>query len=209
MQESLRKYRGILHPGAGAGRFRLDRYWPSADLAHFVERYWIVRWALPAGEEHLQETLPNPCVNLVVERGRSAVYGVMPGRFVRRLEGEGRALGVKFRPGGFFPFLRAPVVTLRNRPLPLEELFGPGALELEGNVLAAGEDAAMVALVEAFLRERMPERDERVEWVNRVVDAIVEDSGITSVKRLAASFGVSPRTCSGCSEPMWAPARSG
>ncbi len=194
MESSLHRYRGILHPAAGIGKFRLERYWPSADVGYFVERYWIVRWNLPEGEEHLQETLPNPCVNLVVERGRSAVYGVAPGRTARLLKGEGCAFGVKFRPGGFYPFLKAPVTALRQRPLPLEDLFGPSALELEEELLSLEDGAAMVERAEAFLRHRMPERDERVEWVNRVVDAIVEDPAGVNVEDLAAGFGVSPRT---------------
>lgn len=194
MERSLQKYRGILHPEACEGKFRLERYWPSQEVAHFVERYWTVRWALPEGVEHLQETLPNPCVNLVVEKGRSAVYGVAPGRFARVLKGAGSVFGIKFRPGGFYPFLKAPLSALRQQPLPLRELFGPGALELEAGLLALEDDAARVKLAEAFLKERLPERDERVEWVNRVVDAIVEEPGVTRVEQLATRFGVSPRT---------------
>jgi len=194
MKSSLQKYRGILHPGAAAGKFRLERYWPSADLAYFVERYWIVRWDLPAREEHVQETLPNPCVNLVLEKGRSAAFGVPRGRSARLLTGEGCAFGVKFRPGGFYPFLKAPVSSLRERPLPLHCLFGPDALEFEAGLLSLDEDEAMVEGVEAFLRERAPERDERVDWVNRVIDAIAEDPGGVNVESLAAAFAVSPRT---------------
>lgn len=193
MKRSLQKYRGILHPEAGAGKFRLERYWPSKHVGYFVERYWILQWALPGGEGHRQETLPNPCVNLVVERGRSAAFGVQSGRFARVLTGEGKVFGIKFRPGGFYPFLQAPVSTLRKQPLPLRELFGPEALEWEASLLSHDEDAAMVALAEVFLETRLPEPDEKVEWVNRVIDAIVEDPGV-NVEGLAGRFGVHPRT---------------
>ena len=36
-------------------------------------------------------------------------FETMSGRFSRVLKGKGRVFGVKFRPGGFYPFLRTPV----------------------------------------------------------------------------------------------------
>src|SRR5690348_2183173 len=80
---------------------RLTRYYPSDDLAPFVDFYWMVRWQLGPDGSREQETLPHPCVHLVVERNASGVFGVMRGRFTRRVHGSGRVASVRFRPGGF------------------------------------------------------------------------------------------------------------
>ena len=67
-------HRGILHPAATP--FTLSRHRPAPDLAVFVERHWIVRWDLRGRAPFRQETLPHPCVNIVIERDRARVYGV-------------------------------------------------------------------------------------------------------------------------------------
>ena len=71
-------HRGILHPAATP--FTLSRHRPAPDLAVFVERHWIVRWDLRGRAPFRQETLPHPCVNIVIERDRARVYGVETAR---------------------------------------------------------------------------------------------------------------------------------
>src|SRR4051812_16021794 len=116
--------RGILQP---TEPFSLDRYLPAQDLAAIVEHHWIVRWDLPAGARRVQEILPYPSVHLVLERGRSSVYGVTTGRFARSLEGGGMVHGVKFRPGAFRSFLTGPVSAISDHRVPLERVFGEEA----------------------------------------------------------------------------------
>src|SRR5689334_2150178 len=94
------KARGILNARAAEG---LARYWPSEDLAPFVEHYWIVRWSF--AEPPTAETLPHPSVHMVLEQEKSELVGVMRGRFSRKLEGTGRVIGTKFRPGAFRAFV--------------------------------------------------------------------------------------------------------
>jgi hypothetical protein len=99
------KPRGILNVRAADAAYCLSRYWPSADLAPFVEHYWIVRWDLT--EPRTAETVPHPSIHIVLEwPGRSEIVGVMRTRSSRVLEGRGRVVGTKFRPGGFRPFVR-------------------------------------------------------------------------------------------------------
>lgn len=50
-----RDSRGVLHPGAGLERFRLDRYAPAPAVARFIDRYWIVSWDLPPAVTHTQQ----------------------------------------------------------------------------------------------------------------------------------------------------------
>ena len=57
------KPRGILSARTAEG---LRRYWPSEDLAPFVEHFWIVRWNL--AEPTTAETLPHPSVHMVLGR---------------------------------------------------------------------------------------------------------------------------------------------
>ena len=189
------KPKGLLNPGAGEERFRLSRHLPSQDLGFFVERYWIVEWDLRGREPYLQENLPHPAVNLVIERGRSRIYGVeVKGKSSYLLSGKGRVFGVKFRPGAFYPFLKSPLSGLTGGSIVVEEVFGAGGETLEGVVLSARDEGEMAGLAEAFFRERLPERDENVEAINRVVDLIVAEREITRVEEAANRLNMSRRT---------------
>jgi AraC-like DNA-binding protein len=184
--------KGILNPAAALTRFRLTRHRPAPDLAFFVERHWIVEWDLRGREPHLQETLPHPCVNMVVEPGRTRVYGVPTTRSGQLLRDRGRAIGTKFRPGGFRPFVDFDVAELTDASISVDEAFG--ANELERTVLARQDPREQIAVVEAFLRERLPERDENVATIARMARAMLDDPGLTRVEDLTSAFGMSART---------------
>ncbi|MFC9090134.1 DUF6597 domain-containing transcriptional factor [Nocardiopsis dassonvillei] len=122
--------RGILDPAAGLTRFRLDRHAPSERVARFVDRYWLASWNLTGREPHIQRVLAHPVVNLVFTGGTATVHGPTTEVTERRLEGEGWALGVMFRPAGFRPFLGRPMNTIVDASLPASEVFG--ALDADG-----------------------------------------------------------------------------
>ena len=76
--------------------------------------------------------------------GRARVVGVVRGEFTETIEGLGRVVGVRFRPGGFRPFLGAPVSGITDRFLPVEEIFGPAARAAADAIIAEpGTDEAV------------------------------------------------------------------
>ena len=177
--------RGILHRLAPAGRFHHARHPADGPLAAFVQHYWIVRWNLAGHAPQLQETLPHPNVYLVFEPGLTGVHGVASGRYTRVLEGDSFAFGVKFRPGGFRPFLGRPVSSLTDRSLALASAFGAPAGDLERRVFDAADEYAMIEVVRAFLLDRLPPPDPEVARVAAIVDGIAADRGLTRVDLLA------------------------
>jgi len=188
-------HRGILEPQAGLRHFSLERRRPSPDLAEHVERHWIVRWDLRGSPPFEQEILPHPCVNLVAEPGLIAVHGIPLARSPHRLEGAGMAVGTKFRPGGFAGYADRPAWTLNGRAVPLADLFGAEGDALERTLAAcAGDPAAHIAAVEAFLRARRPAPDPAFALVRAVVADMLVAPERTTVAELARRHGVSPRT---------------
>lgn len=184
---------GLLRPLADPA-IRLTRYHPADDLAPFVDFHWIVRWDFGDAGAYEQETLPHPCVHLVVEHGASGVFGVVRGRFRKRLRGNGRAAAVRFRPGGFAAFWPRPLRELSGRVLPLAAAFGPPGAAHECAVLGApDDDAALVALAERFLRARAPRADDALALVTRAVALVEHERGIARVDDLAAALGVRVR----------------
>lgn len=195
--------RGILRRPPAAGRLTHARHLPAAALRDHVEHYWLVRWDLRGEPPFVQETLPHPSVHWVTEQGRSTVNGVARGRFTRALEGQGRVFGVKFKPGGFFGFHRAPVAALAGRGVTPAEAFGPdgdavacalAALDGAADVARRAPDEALMDLVEPFLLARVPPPDPQLAAVQAMVAAAAQDRAITKVEALAARFGRSRRT---------------
>src|SRR5260370_20263127 len=92
--------RGVLRPGTQPPGSPM-RFPPADDLSAFVDLFWIARWDLEPGETMVVETLPHPCVNVVVERGRSLVHGPVKGRFSRTLAGRWRVVAARLLPSAF------------------------------------------------------------------------------------------------------------
>lgn len=185
---------GVLRPGEAQERFRLARYLPSENLGLFVEHYWIVEWDLQGQKPYVQETLPHPCVHLTIERYGSKVYGVMTEKFSYQLTEEGRVLGIRFKPGAFYPFWGYPVSALTDASVDLKEAFGAKGDAFEAAVLGAKSDGEMVEVAEAFLRDRSPELNADAELVERIVASIVDDRELTRVEDVATKFALGKRT---------------
>lgn len=192
MRDWLERTSGILDPRGAAKSFRLTRHRPSRALAPFVARYWIMRWSLP--EPYQQTVIPYPCVNLAVERGRSAIYGVASKTFSRVLEAEGLVFGVKFLPGGFRTFLGTSVASLTDRSIPIADLFDASAGEWEEAILPRSTEAAMIAQAEQLLRAKNPRRSVEADAVLRIVNAIADERAITKVDDVVRLSGTSKRT---------------
>lgn len=170
--------RGILNPEAARRHFRLIRLPPSEDLAHLVERHWIVEWDLD--EPFTQEIVTHPSFNIVFE-DPPMVHGVFTGRFTRELSGSNRVIATKFRPGGFHPFHPVPAHTLTNRAIPVSEVFGRF-------------EPTTTDEIEAGLRDHGWDDDPRVGEIVALHAAMLEDPAITRVEHLCRHAGYSKRT---------------
>jgi AraC-like DNA-binding protein len=185
---------GVLHASAAATRFTVNRYPPPEDLAPFVDFCWVVRWDLRGQPPYEQQILPFPNVNLGFEATGAAVFGVDRKIFTRRLSDAGKALGVRFRPGGFRPFHAKPISSLNDRVVPASRLFGPAADETWAAVMAAGaDDDAMFAAATGLLRGVCGATDPVVEQAAGLVKRITEDPALQRVAQLAEASGLSER----------------
>ncbi len=180
--------RGVLYQRAAASRFQLRRYPPSPALAPFVDYYWVVRWDLRGEPAHEQAILPHPNVHLTFEPEQAAIYGVITKLFLRKIEGQGVTLGVRFWPGGFRPFWPEPITRLTGQVVPAVQLFGPGAEQARQVVVTDPDDAVLVARVEGVLESARPARDPVAEQVALMVAQIVADTALRRVDQLAATL---------------------
>ncbi len=181
------------------------RHLPAEPLRSLIDFYWGVRWDLRGRAPGEAETLPHPCVYWVIERGEADIHGIATKRFTRTLEGRGRAFGVRFRPGGFRPWLGSAVSALQDRSVTAESVFGKEggalaaelvrldrwALEEDGRDSAADEQ--MMDLLDRFLLARVPNPDPRAELAITIAGAIATDQSLLRVEQVAARYGLTVR----------------
>lgn len=184
---------GILRHSTPPGAYRHWRYAPPAALADWMEYFWLEEWLFDSPEPQTREVLPHPSIQLVFARNRSRIYGVQLGRFVRKLAGNDRIFGIKFRPGAFYPFLRKPVSSMANTSIPVTEVFRDAA-DIESQILAGRDDGAMMHAAEQFLTANLPARDPRVDRARRMVEEISTDRSITRVEHLLDRWDMHERT---------------
>jgi len=187
------KPQGLLRREESESKFRLARYVPEPPFADFLEHYWVVSWDLTGKEPYVQENLPYPSVHMVFEAGGSKIYGVMTNKFTYRLQGRGKVLGIKFRPGGFRAFLGRPVSIITNATIPIDAVFQVDPTALEKQVLSCPEDSAMIDVVEKALAPGLPVLGEEAQLASRVVEMIQKDRQVLFVEQLARRAGMSKR----------------
>ncbi|WP_090435589.1 helix-turn-helix domain-containing protein [Duganella sp. CF458] len=178
------------------GTFRHERLAPCAQLAGLVEHYWFVGWDMHGHPPQQQETLPHPNVHLVIEHDSDGVYGVHTARYTKLLAGQGFAFGIKFRPGGFRPFLGRAVAEIADQRVALAQVFGSDGNALARQVRAcapASAPHAMAAAAQAFLLARLPLPDADTGRAAALVAAIAADPALLTVDALAAQAGSNKR----------------
>jgi AraC-like DNA-binding protein len=180
---------GVLHAGTAVTRFTLARHLPADDLAPFLDYFWVIRWDLRGQPPYEQAILPHPNVTLAFEATGAGVFGVDRSIFTRRLTDEGKALGVRFRPGGFHPFYGRSIAALNDRVVPARQVFGPPADDACAAVMSPdADDAAMVAAAAGLLRGCCPVPDPVAEQVADMADRIATDQELHRVAALAEVF---------------------
>ena len=186
--------RGVLRRPLPAGKMRHSRRRPAVDLAAWITHYWMIEWDLRGCEPHVAESLPHPNVHLVFEESATSVAGVQTYKFSRLLEGRSKVFGVKFRAGGFRPFVDAPVSMLADRVVPAEGIFGKEIHALRAIVFSPAAEDERVAAADAFFHARAPQPDETVALASGLVEQILTDGEIKTVDDLVLRSRIGKRS---------------
>lgn len=125
------------------------------------------------------------------DRRRPGVFGVPREAFVAELSGKDRVLGVRFRPGGFRPWLGADVSTITNTVIPFTRWI-PGD-DVSASLLSLEPLTARIARAEELLRAALPAPDPTVDFVHGIVTRIETEASIRRVDDVAKVAGLGVR----------------
>lgn len=181
---------------------------PPPELAGSVECFWQVSDD-PGGAERPPESVsPDGCVEWIFHLAEpfrryrrdggsdrqpsSFVVGQLTGPIRIAPTGRVETLGVRFRPGGAYPFLPLPLDHLTDRTAASSDVWGPEGRRVEEAVRHAGTSASARRVLESFLLRRLAaaERDSRIDGAVRI---LLARRGNTRISELARDVAWSPR----------------
>lgn len=209
--------RGILDPLLFRQRVSLTRYPVSAALAGLIDRFWAVRWDLPAEVVHRQQVLTHPGANLSVshpdaqssasaspdeilgggvgQRLEARLNGVATALSTRHLSGRGWAVAAMTTPGGLGAFVSGSVADLTDRIVAFDGVIDvdeAGLLHRLGG--EPNEVARVEALASALEAALIPQRVATARQVAEVAQLAEADRSVRRLGDLSARTGVPSRT---------------
>jgi len=178
---------------------------PGPHLSKHVECFWMLE-GVPAASEAPQSILPDGSMELVFHYGdpfrrflpggtsetqpRTLVAGQLLGEVRLQPTGLAGCFGIRFRPGGAWPFLACPADELTGQILDFSLLRGREARELAQRIADSATWESRCEVARQWLVPRL-DGDHTVE---AAVDAIRSAHGVISVAGLAQRLGLSRRS---------------
>ena len=181
---------------------------PAERLARFVKCYWVLEsTAAPSSDP--ERVLPDGCTEMVfhladpfdqhnsdgtTERQPLALLvGQMRQHLLIKPTGRVRVLGVRFWPGGAFPFLALPQHEIAGQVIALDALLGATARELHSRIADAASPADSVLQVESLLLARLKNFSNPVDGAMHAIGLILQSGGKMPVETLAENLGIGLR----------------
>jgi AraC-like DNA-binding protein len=198
----LSEPRSIEHT-TSLGTWRLTRADPPGDLAGVVQELWEVEGRLSPFREAL---LPNGSTEVMVNLGpphrvfegagsgvweRSWYSGLQERSiFIESLEGT-HLISARLTPLGAADLLGVAAPAAASSIVDLQTIVGEDATRLRSNLLAAPSPSARFALLEAFVRARLPGRSPVPPFVREAASRIETTHGTIRIEDLHGELGVS------------------
>jgi len=182
---------------------------PPRPLGDFVERLWLLSEAPAQAKEriaasntielgfNLHEDETRFYDPVQPERYKRLSGAVVSGPHSRPFVIDPRELvsvmGVRFKPGGAFPFLGVPASELADTQVDLEALWGPAAHELRERLCASKTPEQRLDRLEKTLVAHLGRPWERHYAVRFALAAFARADPITTVRAVAREAGLSQR----------------
>lgn len=184
--------RGRLDPVGFERHVRFRTYGPPADLAPFIEHFWIIRWDKAGNTYHSEEVMHRPYVDVFVSLQRSGIQGTFRGKRTYVAAGSGRIVGIRFRPGAFHVFWGGALADIQDKIIDLQQVFPQTDSRYIGHLLTLDDQAAIHDLLQ-LVRAKHPQPDANIELINEIITAIETDESLQTVTAVAKAFGRSER----------------
>jgi AraC-like DNA-binding protein len=181
---------------------------PGKLLSPFIECFWTLEGEPDPSESSPERILPDGCVEIIrsfadrfAEIGEHSEEKLQPSHFlvgqmtrpvIIRPTGSVRLIGIRFHPGGTFPFVAIPMHEVTDQIIEL----GAIAADLEREFKAAADSVASLQMKIAAIERMLIKRLRSYGHDSPIVDLtarIVRAAGRVPMDELAAEAGISTR----------------
>ena len=187
---------------------RYEEFRPAEALARFVKCFWVLESAGP-NSAAAERILPDGCTEMVFHLGDpfdqhnidgtterqplALLIGQMRRHLLIKPTGRVRVLGVRFWPGGAYPFLTLPQDEIAGRVIALDSIWGALSSELHSRIGDAATSANSVKQVETVLLAKLNNFRRPDDGVMNAIALILRSGGCLPIESLAEGMGVSLR----------------
>jgi len=182
---------------------------PNPQLAKHVECFWLLESRGQPREVAPERIMPDGCIELIFNladpfkryhangvietQPQTLVAGQMRSYALIEPTGRVKLFGVRFHPGGAFPFLRFPVCELTDSIINFENVLSRLGKELAEKVQRARSSRERIAVIEAAFLARLTQFEAADQLIDTVVNLMVRRNGLISIERLQQHSNLSGR----------------
>ena len=184
-----------------------QEFLPSAPLSPLVRCYWQMRGRAGRDDGPPLRVLPDGSVDLLfnmrdpfqhagseLEFGQSSyVVGAMSTATIVRPDGDLDLTGIRFRPGGAYPFLGFSLHDVTDRVVPVCDLPECSGFAIHERLAETGDPQARKGLIESMLLSRLSSVDRQGSTLARVLSQIDRSRGLAPVASLQTWAGIGTR----------------
>ena len=180
---------------------------PTYPLNQFIACFWYVDMVVPYTREKI---LPTGTIELMINFGaphrkynqsetafdlmsEGWIAGFQTDYIVNEPIAETDMLGVRFKPGGAYPFLGEVIYDLHNAVVDLEAVWGYEAADLREQLWARPTVHGRFALLQEHLLERLTANLYGLELVQYAVQTLDQHTGRLSIRELSDQVGLSQK----------------
>ena len=182
---------------------------PDSRLAKYIECFWTLESQEKVSMASPERILPDGCVELIFNladpfrrhhfdgevevQPSSIIAGQMQHYAMIEPAGRVQLFGVRFHPGGAYPFLQFPLSELTNKIVAVDDIWPRIGRELAERVHSGRSLYERIKTMEEEFRERLSSHNGGDKLVDAVVKMIVRREGLISMDRLWKNLGISGR----------------
>jgi AraC-like DNA-binding protein len=188
---------------------RYEEFHPAEPLAKLIKCFWMLESAAAPSVEP-ERILPDGCTEIVFHladpfeqhdyadgtanrQPLALLVGQMRRHLLIKPTGRVSVLGVRFWPGGAYPFLAVPQDEIAGQVIALDAVWGAITRELHSRIADAATAADRVKQVETILLARLNNFRRHDDGATKAIGLILRSGGCVPIERLAESMGIGLR----------------
>ncbi|PCI26789.1 MAG: hypothetical protein COB67_09750 [SAR324 cluster bacterium] len=178
---------------------------PSPRLAPYVQCYWIIRRAVPLRQRRVEYLYPDGGMGIIFNLGGKLFFdgqqqkassfldGTSTQAIRFGMQGQVHAIGIRFLPGGAYPFMPIPVHELNNSINSLQDIRLHDSSRIYDQLCQAVTVPQQVMAIENWLLSILSNTSDLNKFIRSTVQTVQASKGQISVTSIAEAVNIGKR----------------